>query len=63
MLNIYVSKVLAIDCFGNAIIELPDKLVEELDWRVGDELDYDVKKDKSVIVKNLTKEKRNATNK
>ena len=59
----YVSKVLAIDCFGNAIIELPDELFDELDWRVGDELDYDVKKDKSVIVKNLTKEKRNATNK
>jgi bifunctional DNA-binding transcriptional regulator/antitoxin component of YhaV-PrlF toxin-antitoxin module len=58
-----VSKVLAIDCFGDAIIEIPDELFEELDWRVGDKLDYEINKDKSVIVKNLTKEERNATNK
>ena len=58
----YVSKVLAIDCFGNAILELPDQLVEDLDWRVGDQLDYELREDKSVAIKNLTKEKRNATN-
>jgi S-adenosylmethionine hydrolase len=57
----YHSKVLAIDCFGNAIIELPDELVEELDWRVGDELDYKLE-GKSVIITNLTKEERNAVN-
>jgi len=51
----------AIDCFGDAIVQLPDKLVEELDWRVGDTLDYELV-DKSIIIKNLTKEKRNATN-
>ena len=44
-------------------IEIPDELFEDLDWRVGDKLDYEINKDKSVIVKNLTKEERNATNK
>ena len=61
MSKIYQSKVLAIDCFGNAIIELPDDLVEEFDWRVGDELDYKLE-GKSVIITNLTREERNATN-
>lgn len=61
MSKIYQSKVLAIDCFGNAIIELPDNLVEEFDWRVGDELDYKLE-GKSVIITNLTREERNATN-
>ena len=36
----YTAKVLALDCFGDAIIELPDDLVKELDWQVGDKLDY-----------------------
>ena len=57
----YQATVVAIDCFGDAIVQLPDTLVEELDWRVGDKLDYE-EKNGSIIVKNLTKEKRNATN-
>jgi S-adenosylmethionine hydrolase len=57
----YNATVVAIDCFGDAIVQLPDELVEELDWRVGDTLDYELV-DKSIIIKNLTKEKRNATN-
>ena len=61
MSKIYQSKVLAIDCFGNAIIELPDDLVEEFDWRVGDELDYKLEGE-SVIITNLTREERNAAN-
>jgi len=53
----YVSKVLAIDCFGDAILELPDELVEELDWRVGDTLDYQLE-GKSIIITNLSKNDR-----
>lgn len=55
----YTAKVVAIDCFGDAIVELPDELVEELDWRVGDSLDYKVK-DKTVIITNLTKNERSS---
>ena len=55
----YTAKVLGLDCFGDAIIELPDELVEELDWRVGDKLDYNVK-DKSVIITNLSKNDRSS---
>ena len=58
MLNkTYTAKVVALDCFGDAIIQLPDDLVEELDWRVGDELDYKME-GKSVVITNLTKNKR-----
>jgi S-adenosylmethionine hydrolase len=55
MSNIYEAKVLAIDCFGDAILEIPEELVKELDWNVGDKLDYEVV-GKSVVIKNLTKE-------
>ena len=53
----YTTKVLAIDCFGDAIIQLPDELVKELDWRPGDKLDYQLE-GKSVIITNLTKNER-----
>jgi S-adenosylmethionine hydrolase len=55
MSKIYEAKVLAIDCFGDAILEIPEELVKELDWNVGDKLDYEVV-GKSVVIKNLTKE-------
>jgi len=60
MSKIYEAKVLAIDCFGDAILELPEELVKELDWNVGDKLDYEVV-GKSVVIKNLTKENENET--
>jgi S-adenosylmethionine hydrolase len=55
MSKIYEAKVLAIDCFGDAILEIPEELVKELDWNVGDKLNYEVV-GKSVVIKNLTKE-------
>lgn len=60
MSKIYEAKVLAIDCFGDAILEIPEELVKELDWNVGDKLDYEVV-GKSVVIKNLTKENQNET--
>ena len=36
----FESKVLEICDNGDAIVELPDELMEELGWKVGDELDY-----------------------
>ena len=61
MSKTYEATVVAIDCFGDAIVQLPDELVESLDWRIGDVLDYELK-NKQVIITNLTKEERNATN-
>jgi len=55
MSKIYEAKVLALDCFGDAILEIPEELVKELDWNVGDKLNYEVV-GKSVVIKNLTKE-------
>ena len=51
MSKIYEAKVLAIDCFGDAILELPEELVKELDWNVGDKLNYEVV-GKSEVIKN-----------
>jgi antitoxin component of MazEF toxin-antitoxin module len=45
---------------GDAIVELPDELVKELDWQIGDTLDYEMK-NKVVYIKNLSKEKRDAS--
>ena len=57
---IYTTKVVEICENGDAIVELPDELVKELDWQVGDTLDYQMK-DKAVYIKNLSKEKRDAS--
>ena len=57
---IYTTKVVEICENGDAIVELPDELVKELDWQVGDTLDYQMK-DKAVHIKNLSKEKRDAS--
>ena len=45
---------------GDAIVELPDELVKELNWEVGDVLNYELK-DQQVFIKNLTKEKRDVS--
>jgi hypothetical protein len=53
----FESKVLEICDNGDAIVELPDELMEELGWIVGDELDYQMK-DGSVYVTNLSLKER-----
>ena len=57
MSNKYNSKVLEICDNGDAIVELPDELMEELGWKVGDKLDYQMK-DGSVYVTNLSLKER-----
>ena len=53
----YNSKVLEICDNGDAIVELPDELMEELGWKVDDKLDYQMK-DGSVYVTNLSLKER-----
>ena len=53
----FKSKVLEICDNGDAIVELPDELMEELGWKVGDKLDYQMK-DGSVYVTNLSLKER-----
>ena len=53
----YNSKVLEICDNGDAIVELPEELMEELGWKVGDNLDYQMK-DGSVYVTNLSLKER-----
>jgi formylmethanofuran dehydrogenase subunit D len=57
---IYTTKVTEICENGDAIVELPDELIKELNWQVGDTLDYQMK-DGAVFIKNLSKEKRDAS--
>ena len=57
---IYTTKVTEICENGDAIVELPDELVKELNWQIGDTLDYQLK-DEAVFIKNLSKEKRDAS--
>ena len=49
----YTSTVLEICENGDAIVELPTELVEELGWKVGDVLDYE-EKDGKIFVKNIS---------
>ena len=52
--NTYTSKVLEICDNGDAIIEFPTEMTEELGWNVGDTLDITEKYGK-IYIKNLTK--------
>ena len=56
----YSAEVVEICENGDAIVELPDELVKELNWQIGDTLDYQMK-DGAVFIKNLSKEKRDAS--
>ena len=53
MSKVYESKVVDILDNGDGVIEFPDELREELDWRIGDKLDYTYE-DGEIIIKNLT---------
>jgi len=49
----YTSKVLEICDNGDAIVELPDELMEEMGWKLGDVLNYE-EKDGKIFVKNIS---------
>jgi bifunctional DNA-binding transcriptional regulator/antitoxin component of YhaV-PrlF toxin-antitoxin module len=55
--KIHITKVSAILENGDAVIDLPTELIEELGWLIGDKLDYDVR-DEKVYITNKTKETR-----
>ena len=49
----YTSKVLEICDNGDAIVEMPDELMEEMGWKLGDVLRYE-EKDGKIFVKNIS---------
>ena len=51
---IYTCEVLEILEDGSAVIELPDQLMKDLGWEVGDQLDIDLK-DGQIFVQNISK--------
>jgi len=48
-----LSKVLEICDNGDAIVEMPNELMEELGWKVGDNLKYE-EKDGKIFIKNIS---------
>ena len=53
----FTSKVVEICDNGDAIIELPPELLEEMGWKEGDTLDIS-EKDGKVIIKKIDEEER-----
>lgn len=53
----FEAKVLEICDNGDAIIELPDEIMEEMGWKVDDKLDFQMK-DGAVHVTNLSLQER-----
>lgn len=51
----YEVRVLEILDSGDAIVEIPPEVVEELGWEIGDELDFRME-GKNIIVTNKSKE-------
>jgi hypothetical protein len=56
----YESKVLEILDNGDAIIEIPDDLIDVLDWNIGDELNFDML-DNGIQITNMTKDNKNGS--
>lgn len=54
----YTAKVVEICDNGDAIVELPPELVEELGWQIGDRLDMELQ-DGKIFIKNLDNLDRN----
>ena len=57
MKKIYTGRVVDILENGDAILELPQDMLDQLGWKYGDKLDF-AKMNNSVIIKNLTKEEK-----
>ena len=57
MKKTYTGKVVDILENGDAILELPQDMLDELGWKEGDKLDF-AKMYNFVIMKNLTKEEK-----
>jgi AbrB family looped-hinge helix DNA binding protein len=53
----FTSKVVEICDNGDAIIELPPELLEEMGWKEGDTLDIS-EKDGKIIIKKINEEER-----
>lgn len=51
----FITEVKEITENGEAVIILPDELINELGWKEGDVLDFEVVND-AIIIRNLTKE-------
>jgi bifunctional DNA-binding transcriptional regulator/antitoxin component of YhaV-PrlF toxin-antitoxin module len=49
----YAGEVVKICDNGDAIVQMPDELMEELGWKLGDNLEYE-EKDGKIFIKNIS---------
>jgi antitoxin component of MazEF toxin-antitoxin module len=58
--KVFIANVKQIEENGDAVIEIPNEMVDMLGWQVGDELDYNINEDGYIVITNLTR-KNNAS--
>ena len=58
MSKTYTTQINSVDSFGNAILDLPDEILQELEWKEGDTLDLEYK-DESIILRKIVLENNN----
>ena len=55
--KVYTYDVIDDEKTGDQLLQIPDEMMEELEWKVGDELKFDMKK-KCISIINLSLKKR-----
>lgn len=53
--KIFSATVIRVEENGDAIVEIPDELVTQLEWNVGDEFEYEQREGK-IYIRNITKD-------
>ena len=58
--KVYTLDVVAAeDGSGDQMLQFSEEFLADNDWRVDDEISFDLQEDKSIILKNKTREQRN----
>lgn len=55
--KVYTCDVIDDEKTGDLLLQIPDEMIDELEWQIGDELKFDMKK-KYISIINLTLKKR-----
>ena len=55
--TVYTCDIIQDEKTGDQILQFPDKMMEELDWRINDELSFELTPD-GIVITNLSWQKR-----
>ena len=59
--NVYVCDIVHDEKTGDQILQFPDKMMKDLDWRTDDALEFEMAETEgktSIIIRNISREKR-----